>query len=290
MNLLPDRKIKSGATRGARSTTLRTRTISDMQGALQRRMDDPKALKQEGNESITGRRGFTGTENAEEYRNMLRDGWAHGVEGVEGLDGLSTDHAERINFVRSVGGAFPIVPAFLSGAPDAMLMPTPQPADSVRGLTLVIDSSFNCSVNANEVLDYAKSIMKLVAWLQAEQIETAIYSTISMSHSGAKYLYITPIREAGDVMQPERIAAIVHPSFLRRAWFAMIEVEHYDHKLKGASMCESCYGYPQTATAEELRVAIPEAYSVILLPKVGHGDPMKAVQESETFKLRRGEA
>ena len=159
----------------------------------------------------------------------------------------------------------------------------------MRGLTLVIDSAFHCGITSGEVLDYARSVMKLVAWLAAEQIETAIYATTAVRHATRKYLYVVPIKKAGDILMPERIASIVHPSYFRRGIFALWEVEHYDHKLSGTGCVEGNYGYPQTSTAEELRQAIPEAYSVIKLPKVGQGDPMKAVQESETFKLKRGE-
>jgi len=201
MNLLPDRKIKNGNTRGRKNTTLRVRTIEQVQHALDTRIievrDKPTCI---GDSSVKGSESFTGTESADQYSTMLRDGWPEGIQGAAGLDGLSTDHSEKIQFVRSVGGAFPIVPAFLHGAPDAMLMPTPQPADSVRGLTLVIDSAFHCGIGSAEVLDYAQSVMKLVAWLAAEQIETAIYTTTAMGHGGGRYLYVVPIKEAGAIL------------------------------------------------------------------------------------------
>ncbi len=266
-------------------TTVRFRTVANLQEALERSMTDSEKYRRLA--SITGGFSFTGTHDAAEYIRMLREGWPQGVQGVEGLDGLSTDAAERLTFVRNVGGAFPIVPAYLSGAPDSMLMPTPDKRDNVRGLTLVIDSSYHCGIDAKTCLAYAKSVMRLVAWLQAEQIETAIYLSIALMSNGHKLLYVIPVREAGEIMMPERIAALVHPSGFRRGFFAMLEREHYDYELVHTSICKHAYGYPTTATPDEMRTVIPEAYSVIMLPKVGSGDPLKAVQESETFKLRR---
>ena len=280
LQLRADVKV-SGNSR--RKTVVRHRTVANMTDALAIACEDER---HECRASVTGSESFTGTEKIHTYRDMLRDGWSLGVQDVEGLDGLSTDASEKLSFVRGVGGAFPIVPAHLAGAPDAMLMPTHLAVDNVRGLTLVIDGAFNCSINSETVKEYAHSVMRLVAWLQAEQIETAIYISIAMQHAGGRYVYAVPVRQAGDIMQPERIAALVHPSFLRRAWFALLEHEHFEHDLVGTDLINNCYGYPSTATAEEIQVVIPEAYSVVMLPKAGNGDPLKAVQESDTFKLR----
>jgi len=288
--MTPDKRIHKTATKRGKKTLLRQRTVNDFADALDWALIPGEYDSVNGSSSVSGSHGFTGTKSADDYRDMLREGWTDGVEGVEGLDGLSTDASDKIEFVRNVGGAFPIVPAYLSGAPDAMLRPVPQAADSVRGLTLVIDASFNCGVNSDEVIDYARSVMRLLAWLQAEGIETAVYATISMQHRGQRLLYTCPIREAGDVMMPERIASICHPSFLRRAWFALVEREHAEFSLPYADLCNHCYGYPQTVTTHELSQAIPEAYSIILLPKVGSGDPDAAVREAYTLKIKTGDA
>lgn len=295
LHLAPDVTLANSKARHGRTRTIiRHRTVNTMLDALALNVEAAKIakLKDEdySRQSVKGTSSFTGTKSAEEYVTMLRDGWTLGVQDVEGLDGLSTDASERLRFVRSVGGAFANVPAHLSGAPDAMIRPTMQSADNVRGLTLVIDAAFSCAVGSQTVLEYAKSVMRLIAWLAAEQIETAVYLTIAMNYDGGRYVYVIPVREAGDVMQPERIASLCHPSFLRRAWFAVVEHEYHDHKLPGSHMCNGSYGHPTTVTSDELKSVIPEAYSVILLPKVGAGDPMKAVQESDNLKLRRGEA
>lgn len=237
--------------------------------------------------SVRGSPKFCGTSGIGPYIIMLREGWPEGVKGVEGLEGLSTDASEKLMFVRSVAGAFPIVPALLAGAPDSMLMPRMLPVDHVRGLTLVVDASFNCNVKSSDVKEYAESVMRLVAWLSAEQIETAIYAVISVRTGAKKLVYLTPIRQAGEVIMPERVAALIHPSYLRRAWFAMLEYEASIELTLASQTIGESYGRSAKATADELRQLIPEAYSVILLPKVGEGDPMKAVQESETFKLRQ---
>ncbi|NIO40788.1 MAG: hypothetical protein GTO41_11785 [Burkholderiales bacterium] len=281
----PDQLIKDG-----RKTlcTIRHRTLDDVMTAIQESLDREQTYS-----SRRKDKDFTGTSSLEEYRDMLLHGWDAGVDGVEGLDGLSTDHAEKLCFERNVGGAFPIVPAHLAGMPNSMLSPTIKTADSARGLTLVIDSCFSYGVETSTIITYAREVMKLVAWLQAEQLEVAVYVVVPImlgSNNNKRVLYVTPIREAGQVFQPERIASILHPSWLRRGWFATLEYDYHVRGVKDAACCRSGYGSVTHAKPEELRAAIPEAYSVILLPKVGVHDPAKALREAVTLKLRRGDA
>jgi hypothetical protein len=130
--------------------------------------------------------------------------------------------------------------------------------------------------------------MRMLAWLQAEQIETAVYAVVPIMlgrSRNKRVMYVTPIRQAGETMNPDRIAAVLHPSFLR-AWFSALEHDYFDRNVSDACVCKSGYGSVTHATAEEMRAAIPEAYSVIMLPKVGSGDPEQAIREAVTLKIR----
>ncbi len=280
----PDRVIVDS--KGKKTATLRYRTIEQMTDALKASNADEE---NQCNSSKTerGNNSWTGTKTADECLDMLQNGWKHGVEDAEGLDGLSSDASERLNFVRNVGGVFPIVPAYLAGAPDSMLDVRPMPTDSVRGLTLVIDSAFHAGVTGKTVLTYARSVMRLIAWLQAERVECSVYIVCPIQMGKRRIIYTTPVRETGDILQPERLAAVCHPSWLRRAWFAMVEREYYDHDMKECRVCRGGYGQVRNVNAEELKQVLPEAYSVIMLPKIGEGDPEQAVKESISLKLRQ---
>lgn len=281
---LPDVAIRDPKTR-RKTATLRRRTLDEMTKALDwsiaQRDDNGRSY------SSTSHGEWSGTKTADEYRDMLRDGWRAGVEDVEGLDGLTTDRSERLDFVRNVGGVFPVVPAAIAGAPDAMLDVRPMPADNVRAVTLVIDASFNAGVRSETALDYARKVMQLVAWLQAEQIDVSVYTTVAVQMRGMRCIYLTQIRESGTVLQPERIAVAVHPSWLRRAWFAMCEREYHEFGLPGTEVCGGGYGQSRHASADELRQCLPDAQSVIALPKVGDGDPEATVREALNIKIRR---
>ncbi len=167
-----------------------------------------------------------------------------------------------------------------------MLDVRPTPVDNVRSVTLIVDSSFNSGVSSETALEYARSAMRLVAWLAAEQIDAAVYMSVSVALRGTRALYLVPVRQCGDVLMPERLAALIHPAFLRRAWFALLETELHDHKLKGAECAGGGYGSARNASADEVRQALPDAQSVIMLPKVGSGDPQAAVEEALSVKLK----
>ena len=285
---MADMPIRDAKTR-RKVATLRRRTLDEMTRALDWAIDKDNA--EDGTRirlsSVAERSSFTGTASAAEYRDMLRDGWAAGVEGVEGLDGLTSDQSERLDFVRNVGGVFPVVPAAIAGEPNAMLDVRPMPADNVRAVTLVIDASFNSGVSSTVALNYARKVMQLVAWLQAERIDVSVYTTITVQMKSMRVIYLTQIRESGQILQPERIAVAVHPSWLRRAWFAMCERECHEFGLPGTEVCRGGYGQSRHASADELRQALPEAQSLIALPKVGDGDPEETVREALNIKIRR---
>lgn len=268
---------------GRKTANVRHRTLRQWEQAL-----DLAAERKWRDGSTRGDRKFTGTASAEEYARMLREGWPECLQDAEGLGGMSTDAAERLQFERSPGGVFPVVPAALAGAPDAMLAVRPLPADNVRAVTLIFDTSYNCYVNVDTVLEYAQQIMRLIAWLSANRIDTAVYSVMCAQQGDVRNIYLTPIKRSDDVLQPERIATTLHPSFLRRAWFAMVEHEYHDYDDKpGARYCKRGYGYAVDVQAHELRQLLPDAQSVVLMPKPGRGDPEKALYEALSLKLRQ---
>src|SRR5690606_13262621 len=220
LNFQPDFVVKTTE----RHYVVRRRTLDDYARTLDLAIRYKGILPGARGKASTGNgKQFAGTD-PDEYRDMLRDGWPEGIEGAEGLDGLVSDRLERFQLQRNVAGSFANVPAHLAGHPAAMYEMRVSQSEK-RGLTLVVDLSFNCLVTQETVKAYARTVMRLVAWLQAQQIETAVYGTVTVGMNGETYVYPVTIREHGQVLQPERIAAILHPSFLRRAWFSMVEYD-----------------------------------------------------------------
>jgi hypothetical protein len=284
--LRPDVKLKSSM--GKELARIRHRSIADITHALDLAIAANAAGDTKRGRMSSCKKGsnFAGTESAEQYRDMLRDGWPEAMQGVSDLEGLSTDQRDKLRFTPNVAGAFANVPAFLHGSPLSMHCPAQQLDENAKGVTLILDGSFGASINSADCLKYAITVMGLVAWLEAEQIETSVYVSLALDLASQKYVYLVPVREQGSHLAPERIASILHPSFLRRGYFAMLESEHCDHKLPHTGQCRRGYGSATTATAEEMRLALPDAASVILLPKVGAGCPTRAVEEALSLKLK----
>ena len=260
----------------------RIRTISEITASLQWAMQNKS--RPEVQQTSSQLSAWNGTDTPQEYIDMLRDGWDAGVEGVEGLDGLSSDAMTQLAWTHEVAGAVPVIPRCISGHPQRMLRPI-QAAQSKRGLTLIIDGTYNGSVEPDTVLEYAQTVMRLLAWLAAERIETAVYAAGTTSQRRKRYTYLVQVRASGDVMQPERIATILHPAYLRRAMFAQREREKNQYKM-ATSIAGSNYGSSQTTNPKHIARMVDECYSVVMLPKVGCGDPTKAVHEALNFKLQ----
>lgn len=260
--------------------SVRERTLEQLSAVLESR--------KEGASIETTRPHFHGTASREEYLDLLRNGWREAVEGVEGLEGLATDSMQRLRFERAVGGAFPIVPAHLAGHPESMLMPAMRDVDSERGLTLILDGSYSADVKKGTVIEYARHVMKLVAWLTAEQIQVAVYLVNCVSlKPGINARWIIPILPAGRVLQPERIAVAMHPSTLRRGIFALKEHDAWVHKLPGwEDLRRGGYGLPRPPELQLLKEVIPEAYSIAVLPKPGTYNVEKAIRNVINLRLK----
>lgn len=268
------------------SFIVRHRTIEDYERTLDLAIAHKGKLPGAyGKASTENGREFAGT-NPGEYRNMLVRGWPEGIEGAEGLDGLVSDQLTRFQLQRNVAGSFANVPAHLAGHPAAMYEMRVEQSEK-RGLTLVVDLTFNCTVDADIVKQFARKVMRLVAWLQAQQIEIAVYGMVLERMNGQDYCYPITIREHGQVLQPERIAALIHPSWLRRAWFSMLEYDAHQGCRAAQDATISGYGFPRYGNAELYRQILPEAYAVVMLPKPGDGDPEKTIMDAVNLKLRK---
>ncbi len=285
MNLQPDRSVMVDGRK--EKVRFRTRTISQLATAMEFAQAHSEEHK-ERRASVDGDKRFTATKNIGEYIDMFRHGWKAGVKDMKELAGITSEAADSLMFKRAPGGAFPIVPAHLAGHPDSMLMATVDVNENKRGITLVVDSCFSGDVNSRTIIEYAKEIMRLVAWLKAEQLDVSVYAVVPIRMGSKRVVYTTPIIESGDVFQPERIASTLHPSFLRRAWFSMVEYEFYetDDKFPECSVCRGGYGCVTNVSIPELREALPTAHAVCLLPKPGEGDPRKAIDEVLNLKIR----
>lgn len=278
-----DQVIKTAEGRRGK-TIVRRRTALQVEYAVRLR----QVVGGSPRESLSTGAGFHGTETAGDYLTMLSTGWRDGLRNAKGLDGLCSDSGVQIDLVKHVAGQFPIVPSYLAGVPDCMLSVERRTNEQRRSVTLIVDAAFNCTTSVKDCITYAQQVMALSAWLTEQQIACEIHAVIAVQQNGQRTIYTVPVRHFSTVLAPERVAAICHPSLLRRGYFALVECEriHRRDEYPNSVCAGAGYGSAQTASADELRQIFPDAGSVILLPKPGYGNPESAVENSLNLKIR----
>jgi len=292
MKNLPTKELKScfdsRYIRGPRgnATAYHHVTLRELAGCLERRNPEhPSSTVKNGQQNSASKGGcWTGTESIEEYAGMLKDGWAHGVEGMEGLDGLTADDSLSWKLQRDVAGFYPDVPSYLAGHPANMYTLKKKRSSKIKSITLVLDMCFHAGINQQACIDQARELMKLVNWFATNRYDINVYATIAAVMHSNRHLYVTPVRTQGEKFNPERIAAALHTSFLRRGWFAAVECDAYEGGGHGGKVASE-YGQVETPTLEELRQVLPDASSVVVMPKPGMGDPKAAIERTLNLKI-----
>lgn len=222
---------------------------------------------------------------------LLGRGWDEAVSSCEGLDGLTSDSDYRPQLVRSVAGAFPIVPVYLQGDPQCIYDVRQEKSDAKRALTLIIDMGYSAAVKAAEAMRHAQAIMRVVAWMQAEQIACEVISadaTLFIGNSEGKACIdytLYRVKRADMPYAPERIASALHPGWLRRVSFSLVE-----HHAKAGILPKDApgnYGRSQQLDLRLLAKAIPDAESIVVTPKVGTVNPEQALKHVINLKLKR---
>ena len=243
-----------------------------------------------GGGSDTKDKSFTATKSLDEYSDMLKEGWSTGVKGMQGLADMATSATDKLQFKRNLGGAFPLVPAHLANDPASMLEPRIETHENARSVALVVHNSYSGGTATESVMEYARKVMPLVYWLELEGIQTEVFSSIpTYMDDGVLAIYLTQIRKLGQVMAPERIAAVLHPSYLRRAYFALLEYEYSELSLPGTGCSRYGYGTPSKLPIALWPKVMQDVESVILLPPPGTTDPKLAVEKALNLKIRYGD-
>lgn len=122
-----------------------------------------------------------------------------------------------LSFEHSVAGAFPCVPSFLAGAPDAMLEPVQSPSDRSP---IKVFASICCSggIDSKSFEKRGVTILALVRKLQAVRpVELFIYADL-YGHGGAAIPVIKIETRTVDLSSASY--AIAHAGFLRQLCFA----------------------------------------------------------------------
>lgn len=202
-----------------------------------------------GTETGEYRTGWTGTRDLQHALDMARDGWQDGAQAIgKALDSLPPGVEALPDWQLDGPGAFPCIPAFLSGEPECMWKLEDNRRTAHR-LSLLVPHSYSAGVSTNQAMQYAKAIAALVRSIEASGIDVAVYS-VSSGQNGytdqkKDCLYAVVVREFGEPLDLAKIAFAFHPSMLRRLGFCWREAT------KDAAECglaREGYASPQRLT------------------------------------------
>lgn len=175
--------------------------------------------------SIDGSEGFTGTKDYAAADEFLLHGWQAGAERVRAImTATATATAERPRLFNSVVGYAPNIGRCLSGHPLNMYN-----KKRVRVPARVVDIVYNCgvagSVDASDIEETAAKLFNVIASLEWGGIRVNLWAVNCARNSEHNYYYFaTKIKTASQPFNLLKMCyPVVHPSFLRRHYFAVIE-------------------------------------------------------------------
>jgi hypothetical protein len=163
---------------------------------------------------------FTGTNTFEDAIKLARDGWVEGAQQVAAqLDALPPEIECLPDWRLEPIGAMVCVPAVVSGEPECMWY-REESARAGRQVAIVVYGSYSGCIPKSEAMNYACNLAALMRALEASGVDTALYITCAYQD----YSQATVVREFGEPMDLAKIAFCMHPSYLRRLYFAYGEL------------------------------------------------------------------
>lgn len=165
------------------------------------------------------------TATMQEAIGLMRNGWHTGVQTVMAtLDMLPAAEDVLPDWSLEAAGAFPCVPAFLSGEPECIWRMQDYRKAEQR-LTMVVPGSLPERVAGDTALRYAAAVAAVARMIEANGISVAIIAVTASKSRQNETLYINSVyvREHGEPFDLSKIAFSVHPSFARRISWAWRE-------------------------------------------------------------------
>ena len=174
-------------------------------------------------DSISGDRAFTETENFEEAKDLLLHGWEHGTKEIKGrVEAKETGVNVKQKTVYDVAGYQCSVPRYLQGIPTNMIN-----KKSVAQKNKVITINKSCSYRAMESAETIRTesvkVLQLVNRLEKQGYRVnlnVIFGSVKRNTVVTK----VRIKTSSQKLNIKQTAfPLVHPSMLRRIIFAVWE-------------------------------------------------------------------
>lgn len=174
--------------------------------------------------SIDGTARFTGTEDFAEATGLLSLGWKDGADRVKSImvqaPAVASDRPRKFY---SVVGFAPCVGRCLIGHPKSMINKKRVRVPS-RVVDIVYNCAADCSITTNQMETAAAKLFNVIAGLEHSGMQVNLWTTNMITDGRDCCTTFLKIKEAGQPFNLlKMVYPIVHPSFLRRHIFAVIE-------------------------------------------------------------------
>lgn len=178
--------------------------------------------------SIDGSYEFTQTHDFEEAYDLLKQGWEEGTKRLK--DKLETKVKSVLTkqkTIYDVSGFQCSVPRYLQGMPTNMINKKIV-SQKNKVITINKNISYSCIVRADEITNECAKVLELVNNLESNgcrvNLNIIIGTKVSSEyHTDADYVKIC-VKQASQRLNLKQVAfPIMHPSMLRRIFFALME-------------------------------------------------------------------
>lgn len=214
--------------------------------------------------SVTARESFCGTKSFDEAVELFKNGWSEMSERLSNrlkAEGKFEPTMTHRN-VQSVQGYHPIVPLYLMGIPNNMIIKKMVPMKQ-KVVTLNKSLDYSSRVKTEQIVEESIKAFRIIQKLESQNYRVNLNLVIGVSgsmwnSSGEKYFIRIRLKSANEKLNISKLSfPLVHPSMLRRLYFRFIEV----HPPVSKSFLHG-YGSPQSP--QILRSIWPDD---ILLPQ-----------------------
>jgi hypothetical protein len=222
--------MKETTTNSGRKT-IYTRTFENISELLYWTSLDQQNTKAFGTgkcSSETGDPYFTGTKNYMEANELLKNGWDQGAKDLNTklkIANMSNHTKDVQRAVNDIVGFQVNVPRYLQGVPTNMINKR-SVKQKQKIITLVKSISYSGGVDKSRIMEDSVKFLQLVQEIEKQGIRVNIDVCLGSEVGNEQALFRVRIKKANERLNISKMSfPLVHPSFLRRILFKVMENE-----------------------------------------------------------------
>jgi len=179
-------------------------------------------------ESITGNKSFTMTNNFNEARQLLQQGWTEGSTKLNKtlkLANATIQTKEVKRTIYDVVGFQASVPRYLQGIPTSMVN-TKTVKKNAKIINLYKSICYSQGVSAQRIVDDSVKFLQIVQAIEKKGIRVNVYAVFHAEKQKEQMFITMKIKAANERLNISKMSfPLMHPSFLRRFIFRAMECE-----------------------------------------------------------------